>query len=236
MRAAVVEDDMETGRLIGLWLEDAGYSYELYPSGKAFQRDLSRETFDIVILDWMLPDVSGDELLQWIREHLDWPVPVIFATARDSEEDIVRVLSLGADDYLVKPLRHQEFIARIRAVTRRAQGQADARAVLEAPPYQLNPVTRTVIWAGQPVELTQKEFDLALFLFRNRGRMLSRGHILESVWGQTADLQTRTVDTHISRIRSKLGLTPENGWRLNAVYNHGYRLEQVNNAAQEAMT
>jgi two-component system, OmpR family, response regulator RegX3 len=94
-------------------------------------------------------------------------------------------------------------------------------------PYRLNVNSRTIDHAGERVDLTHKEFDLALYLFRNPGRLLSRGQILEAVWGTTADLNTRTVDTHISRIRNKLGLMPENGWKLSAVYQHGYRLERL---------
>lgn len=225
MRIAVVEDDFHVGQLMCLWLEEAGHHYQFFPTGKEFLMALAHESYDLVILDWMLPDTTGGQLLTWIRENVNWHLPVVFATARDSEEDIVRGLTLGADDYIVKPVRRNELLARVQAVARRGHDVPTPHQVLRLPPYEVDPVGRTVTKAGQAVEMTQMEFDLALFLFRNAGRLLSRGHILESVWGRRPGFNTRTVDTHMSRIRSKLGFAPETGWRLVAVYNHGYRLE-----------
>lgn len=227
MRVALVEDDVHVAQLIGLWLEEAGYSPCPYGTGQDFIRDLARESFDLIILDWMLPDTDGGQVLASLRERVSWRVPVIFVTARDAEADIVHGLELGADDYLTKPVRRAELLARIHAVMRRSGASEPASAVLDMPPYRVDGVTRTVLVAGQPVELTHMEFELAQFLFRNIDRVLSRGHILESVWGKTAGLHTRTVDTHISRLRAKLGLGAEHGLRLTAVYNHGYRLERV---------
>lgn len=212
---------------MGLWLEEAGFTYQYYTGGKAFLRDLQRESFDLLVLDWMLPDMDGDQILLWVRAHIDWPLPVIFVTARDSEEDIVRGLSLGADDYMIKPVRRNEFLARLRAIGRRTYAQSEEKPRLLLPPYEVDAASHTILVSGKPVELTQKEYELSYFLLRNVGRILSRGHILENVWGQSGDLNTRTVDTHISRIRSKLGFLPENGWRLSSVYTHGYRLEQL---------
>jgi len=225
VRFIVVEDDTHVGQLIGLWLEESGHNYQLVSNGKDFMKVVSRESFDLIILDWMLPDTSGDKLLSWVREHIDWPVPVIIVTALDTEEDIVRGLTLGADDYIAKPLRRKEFLARIQAVLRRSHARSDAKEILRLPPYQIDCVAHTVSMDGKHVDLTQKEFELANFLFHNIGRVLSRGHILESVWGQSSDVHTRTVDTHVSRLRTKLALSSENGWRLSAIYNHGYRLE-----------
>jgi two-component system response regulator RegX3 len=152
---------------------------------------------------------------------------VLFVTARDAEEDIVSVLRAGADDYLVKPVRKFEMLARIEAVVRRARPEERASEVLVAGDISLDTGRREVTRKGDSVELTQKDFDLAVFLFRNQGRLLSRGHIYESVWGASTDINTRTIDTHVSRIRTRLSLTPENGWRLAAVYQHGYRLEKL---------
>ena len=228
MRVALVEDDTHIAQLMGLWLEEAGYSHCAYGTGQDFLRDLARESYDLIILDWMLPDTDGDQVLASLRERAGWRVPVIFVTARDAEADIVRGLELGADDYITKPVRPAELLARIQAVMRRSQPADPAgAAVLDVPPYRVDSSTRTVLLAGQPVDLTHMEFELTQFLFRNVDRVLSRGHILESVWGKSAGLNTRTVDTHISRLRTKLGLGAEHGLRLTAVYNHGYRLERV---------
>lgn len=227
MRIALLEDDEQLGQLVALWLEEAGHAPQLFATGAALTKALERESFDLLILDWMLPDTTGDKVLLWVRERTDWAIPVIFVTARDSEEEIVGGLNLGADDYIAKPVRRQEFLARVAAVARRSQMPVAPSGRLSFPPFELDEGSRSVQRDGQPVELTQKEYELALFLFRNHGRLLSRGHILQSVWGHQADITTRTVDTHISRLRTKLGLGPESGWQLNAIYNHGYRLERV---------
>lgn len=229
MRIALLEDDMIQSKLIHRWLTEVGHECQLFERGKALIRKLHQESFDLFILDWMLPDIDGIQVLSWIREHIDWPVPVLFVTGKDEEEDIVQALSQGADDYMIKPVKRLEMLARIQAISRRAILQDETLRILEFGDYKIDTVTHTVYLQDKPLELTQKEFDLVLFLFRNAGRVLSRGHILESVWGRNPDLNTRTVDTHISRIRNKLDLKAERGWQLKAIYQHGYRLEPSQN-------
>ena len=151
-------------------------------------------------------------------------MPVLFVTVRDREEDVVEALHRGADDYMSKPVARSEMLARLAALGRRARGDI-AKSVIDAPPYRLNLSANTLTRDGEPITLTPKEFELACFLFLNVGRLLSRGYILEQVWGTRPDLNTRTVDTHVSKLRGKLALTPDFGWRLRSVYQHGYRLE-----------
>jgi two-component system response regulator RegX3 len=227
MRIAILEDDASQADLVRVWLAGAGHTCHTFHRGREFMRAMARDTFDLLLLDWELPDVNGDAVLGWVRVNVRDNLPVLFTTARDSEQDIVRALKEGADDYLVKPLRKQELLARIEALGRRSKPQARLSDVLRVGGFEIDLGRRTVLRNGRAVELTQKDFDLAVFLFRNVGNLVSRGHILESVWGRSPDLNTRTVDTHVSRLRSKLGLVPENGWRLTAVYQHGYRLEQL---------
>lgn len=227
LRIALVEDDRDQAMLLEHWVGAAGHQCQHYDSGAPFLRDLNRESFDLVILDWMLPDTDGIRLLGALRERCDWWVPVLFVTCRDSEADVVRALEAGADDYMSKPVRKAELLARLTALSRRHQAdQANAEA-LEVDPYHIDARARSLSRGGRTLNLTHKEFDLACFLFRNAGRIVSRGHLLESVWGRRADLNTRTVDTHVSRIRQKLELRPENGWQLQAIYQHGYRLDRV---------
>jgi len=228
MRIALLEDDLEQSDLISLWLKAAGHGCHVYASGKDIVREAQRETFDMFLLDWGVPGMSGAEVLVWIRSNIAEPVPVLFVTARQREQDIVHALSSGADDYMVKPLGRQELLARINALARRAKpSQSAVETRLEFGRLRVDCRTRRFAVDGAEVAMTQKDGELALFLLQNLGRLLSRGYILEAVWGQSADINTRTVDTHISRIRSKLLLTPENGWRLSAVYQHGYRLERL---------
>lgn len=227
MRIALLEDDPAQIDLVTLWLNNSGHNTHVFSYGKELTRALTRESFDLFVLDWELPDISGADVLAWIRQNVRDHAPVIFTTARDREEDIASMLKAGADDYIVKPLRKLELLARIDAVMRRARNTKPLDEVFEIGEFRVSVEARTVHRFGQAVELTQKDFDLAVFLFRNLGRLLSRGHILENVWGRSPNLNTRTVDTHVSRLRSKLGLVPENGWRLVAIYQHGYRLEQI---------
>lgn len=226
MRIAILEDDPHQGELMKIWLEDAGHNCKLFLSGKDCIKGLAHDSFDMAIIDWLLPDIGGDEVLAWIREHIDWMMPVLFVTARHRPEDIVAALEKGADDYMAKPVKRTEMLARIKALARRSNINAQT-TLISMGNVEIDTSHRQVRVNGAPVELTGKEYDLSLFLLRHTGRILSRGHIMESVWGRSANLNTRTVDTHISRIRKKLDLVPEKGWRLTAIYQHGYRLEQM---------
>ena len=227
MRIALLEDDRDQIALLRGWIEGAGHSLHAYERGRDFLREVARESFDVFLLDWMIPDKSGTEVLAWIRANLKERVPVLFVTARDAEEDIVSVLQAGADDYLVKPLRKLELLARIQAVLRRARPAGGDEEAADFGEYHIDVARRSITRRGEAIDLTQKDFDLAVFLFRNQGRLLSRNHLFEAVWGKSTEINSRTIDTHVSRLRTRLGLAPENGWRLASVYQHGYRLERL---------
>ena len=227
MRIALLEDDPAQSDLVRLWITGAGHICHSFDRSREFMRVLAHDSFDLLVLDWELPDLNGDEVLTWARANGHENVPVLFTTARNEEQDIVAALKAGADDYLVKPLRKDELLARIGALARRSGARTSPRAGFKVGEFEVDPDRRVVTRDGKAVDLTQKDFDLAAFLFKNVGNLVSRGHILETVWGRSPELNTRTVDTHVSRLRTKLGLTPENGWRLSAIYQHGYRLEQL---------
>jgi DNA-binding response OmpR family regulator len=228
MRIAILEDDPDQAEIVSLWLQDAGYSvtYELSSSG--FIRAIRRDSFDLYLLDWIVPDLSGVEVLRKLRNEMGDNTPVIVATVKDKEQSIVRALEAGADDYIVKPMRQAELVARVAAILRRAGIGAKSEPVFDALPFEVDIGRQTLSLEGEKISLTNREFELAVFLFRNAGKLLSRSHILEAIWGIDNDsVSTRTVDTHVSRIRRKLKLGDTSAWTLTAVYQHGYRMERV---------
>jgi DNA-binding response OmpR family regulator len=181
-------------------------------------------------MDWILPDGSGDELLSWVRDKFGWSLPVIFVTARVAESDVAAMLRLGADDYVCKPIRYVELGARIEAlIRRRAVVENDRQPIgrVAVGNLMLDPTARSAQIDGEAVALTAKEFDLALLFLRNLGTLFNRQTLLDKVWEGGGELDSRTVDTHMSRIRRKLLLEPSHGWQLTTVYGHGYRLEQI---------
>jgi len=223
----LLEDDPDMAQLVSQWLEEAGYTVRHYRSATEYRRRQGGEAVDLLLLDWMLPDGSGIEIIEMIRSSPNSRLPVVFLTARDSEDDIVRGLASGGDDYVVKPPKRRELIARVSVVLRRHGTDAESADTIALAPYLLDLRRRRVGIDGREVELTQREFDLASFLFRRHGRIVSRDALLENVWNLSAAVSTRTVDTHVSRLRKKLELGGEHGWRLAAIYQHGYRLEQI---------
>jgi len=228
-RIASLEDDPSQGELIRQTLAGAGYDCVLHTESRALLAALRAGTrFDLLLLDWHLPDLSGEDVLRWVRAHQGYAVPVLFLTSRTREEDLVQALQAGADDYIVKPFRSAELLARVAASLRRrhAAGPAET-APLELGPYVFDPVKRVATLHGDPVALAAKEFDLALLFFRNIGRLLSRDALAASVWNREVPATSRTLDTHLSNIRQKLRLRPENGMRLSASYALGYRLEYL---------
>lgn len=150
---------------------------------------------------------------------------MLFVTSRDAEQDIVQALTHGADDYLVKPARSAELLARLGALKRRAESLQGSTALLVAP-YEFDLASNVVRRHGEIIDLTERQFQLALVLFRNAGRLLSRQYLLEAVWGLNAQIQTRTLDIHVSQLRNLLALA-NNGWRISSIYAHGYRLEPM---------
>ena len=225
MRIAILEDDPDQLALLKHWLVPDGHDVHGYLRGRDAMNHAGRESFDLFVLDWQVPDVSGVEVLKWIRANVSKSVPILFVTVRDSEQDIVFALEQGADDYMIKPARKHELLARVHALLRRAYPQAEAKQ-LSFPPFDIDLASGEIRRSGTRVELTPKEFDLSVVLFRNLGRLLSRGHLQEAVWGRSVDLATRTVDTHVSQVRKKLELA-ETGYRVVPIYNYGYRLEKV---------
>ena len=195
-----------------------------------FMQAVRRAPFDAVLLDWHLPDGTAAEPLRWIRQNSGWATPVIVVSADGREASAVEALRAGADEYLVKPLRAQEALARLEAHLRRLAGPDPGSVRLGA--HALDVATRVLRVGGEVVELTPKEFDLAALFLRNPGRLFSRSELLQRVWGTAAEVETRTVDAHVSQLRRKAGLNGLDGWSLRAVYGRGYRLERIPDAPE----
>jgi two-component system response regulator RegX3 len=233
VRILLLEDDPLQMELARTWLLGHGHRVHATTSGNDALKALERETFDLAIFDWMVPDIGGDELLRWLRQR-EQRMPVMFATARDEEMEVASILALGADDYVAKPLRRMEFLARVDALGRRAGVMEQPRnEVIEVPPWRLERESRTVLLHGRPVKMTPRMIDVAFLLFRRRGQLVPRAQLYEQVWGRRAELDTRTADTHVSRLRQALELDGRHGWKLSAVYQHGYRLEETFRGREE---
>jgi DNA-binding response OmpR family regulator len=227
MRVAALDDDEAQVEAIDRAMTEAGHVCRPFHAPKALLAALRRESFDLLIVDWNMPDMSGLETIAWVQENVAAPPPILLLTSRSEEVDVVTGLNAGADDYVIKPVQPAVLLARVNALLRRAYPARAAEGVETFGDHGFNVPAETVSVDGRTVALTAKEFGLALLLFRNIHRALSRAHILESVWGRNPDLATRTLDMHISRIRTKLNLRPENGFRLAPVYSYGYRLERL---------
>lgn len=227
LKIAILEDEQAQSELIESWLSPAGYSSQTFSTGQSLLNALNTSSFDCLLVDWELPDINGPEVMNTLRNEMNIDTPIIFITSRDSEDDIVTALSSGADDYLVKPVRQFEFLARIKANTKRTL-VSETNKQIDVTPYSFNSSNQQAYLNNKLIELSSKEFELAFYIFCNEGQLLERKAILSTVWQQDADINTRTVDTHMSIIRKKLSIGPENGWRLKSIYGHGYRLERLN--------
>lgn len=226
MRLAVLSAKFgEIENLMGA-LAAAGHHIHRYHDSRTLVREATRDSFDLFLLEWSAP--SARKILRELRDGPQGEGAVVFFNCGNNERELAEVLGDGADDFIVRPVGQRELVARVGAILRRRNPRLYACAShLEMPPYRFEIVSKAIFADGEPVALTEKEFELALFLFRNLGRTLSRGHLLEAVWGSDFLEVSRTVDTHVSRIRRKLGLYPEAGYRLVAAYGNGYRLEHM---------
>jgi DNA-binding response OmpR family regulator len=227
MKIALLEDEPDLATYMDSLLTEAGHECHAYQSGRRLMNVLHQETFDVVVLDWNVPDLSGLEILQWMRESLKKYPPTLLVTSRNSEEDAVKALAAGADDFIVKPIIPQVFLARLEAIRRRNYPDLSSNPVRNFGLYQFNLLRDTVTLQDKEINLTAKEFQLALLLFSNLHRAMSRSFMFETIWGMAPDLPTRTLDVHMSKVRLKLDLHPRNGFKLTPLYAYGYRLEQL---------
>lgn len=226
MRIAVVDDDETSLEFVSRVLERQGHVCVTFQRSRDMPLALQRDTFDLLILDWNMPDVSGMDIVAWVKANLVAPPPIIMLTSRSDKDDIAAALNAGADDFIVKPESAVVIAARVDAVGRRASGVPPVESRVESfGPYVFDRLDETVTLHGEAIAVTSKEFALARLFFANTHKPLSRRYLMETVWKSVAELSTRTLDMHVSRIRSKLQLRSDNGYRLQTVFGYGYRLE-----------
>lgn len=226
MKIIFLEDEAAfAGEVIDI-LQNAGHQVDHFVSGRACLKALNQQQYDLALFDWEVPDMSGPEVLESLKIKGSCP-PVIFLTGRDAEEDVVAIMDAGADDYIVKPPIASVLLARVNALYRRTNVNAQALTVVEFGDLTVDFSKRKFLIKGDAVKLTEKEVDLALCFFNQVGVLLSRTHLTNIVWGVSPDIDTRTLDVHVSHLRRKLKLVPEHGWRITSVYHQGYRLETV---------
>lgn len=223
---AILEDDPTQTAWLEQTLGGSGFECKTFDQGSALLATMRRTVpYDLVLLDWELPGLSGLEVLRWIRTNCSDRVPVIFVTNRSQEKDLVTGFSAGADDYVSKPCRAAELIARIKAQLRRGQDAPAPEENFTLGRYSVGLDRRQICLDDKEISLTPKEFDLAALFLRHPGRLFSRDDISLMVWNREVPSTSRTLDTHLSNIRKKLKLGPATGTLLSASYALGYRLE-----------
>ena len=225
MHIAVIDNDPLQRALIIEALTSAGHHSEVLPKDELEVAKGAREGLDLLVFHWQ-PEAEGLRWLKSLRQTAK-SLPLLLVTGRGADRDFADVLLDGPSDYLVKPIRRSEIALRARLLVSRlhpGKFQSDAQ---EFGDFVFDVRAARLTVAGTAISLTQKEFDLALLFFRSLGRPLSRATILETVWPLDTEFNSRTMDTHVSRIRTKLGLRPERGYRLAPVYSYGYRLEKL---------
>ncbi|AIO69559.1 response regulator transcription factor [Burkholderia oklahomensis] len=223
----LIEDDEIQAQYYQSILAGHGWEVKILLDGERAFREIHRMTPDLVILDRRLPDLDGLEVLAWIRKN-HATVPVLILTNAVLESDVVTALEAGADDYVIKPPREQEFVARVKALYRRSREIHTRPELMEIGPYKIQTIEKTVYLHREKIPLSPKEYEIIELLAQNLGQVVPRDKMVSLVWGRPPDEASfRTLDTHIYRIRQKLGLTRYNLVILRSVYRHGYRLEYI---------
>ncbi|MDN5563204.1 MULTISPECIES: response regulator transcription factor [Luteococcus] len=222
-RVLIVEDEESYREATGYMLRKEGFEVSEAPDGAKGLAEFERVGADLVLLDLMMPGMPGTEVCRQLRTRSN--VPIIMVTARDAEIDKVVGLELGADDYVTKPFSHRELVARIRAVLRRGQDQELVPELIEAGGVRMDVERHEVTVDGEPIRLALKEFELLELLLRNSGRVMTRGQLIDRIWGADYVGDTKTLDVHVKRLRAKIERDPSSPTLLVTVRGLGYKFE-----------
>jgi two-component system, OmpR family, response regulator ResD len=221
----VVDDEPTIAEVVARYLERAGYSTRVAGDGLQAIEAAASDRPDLVVLDLMLPGVDGLEVMRRLRDHDRDRLPVILLTAKGEESDRVIGLRLGADDYVVKPFSPAELVARVDAVLRRVDTSPGRDSPLEVGELTIDPAARRVFVRGEEVQLTQREFDVLLFLARHPGQVFSRNQLMDAVWQYSFYTDTSTVTVHVRRLRAKVEADPARPRHIQTVWGVGYRFQ-----------
>ncbi|MBN3814058.1 response regulator transcription factor [Paraburkholderia sp. Ac-20347] len=231
MRIAILQRDPVQRAQIERVLGQCGHACMPFSDGISLAKALAASTVDMLVLDWQGTRLSGAELLKTVRAINGNQIPVLFASEDTSDDSVLRAFSVGADDYVSLPVCPSVFRARVNALLRRAFPDRFDNVTLDAGAYRFDMRRQAVTVRGKSVELSGTQYRLASLFFANIGRVLSRDHIYAMVWGRELQTLTRTIDSHVSRLRVLLDIEQHNGYRLQPVYKSGYRLLRLQDDA-----
>ena len=224
----IVDDNKQITSILEEYAKKEGYSTQIARDGQEAIREFEKINPDIILLDVMMPKMDGFEVCREIRKKSN--VPILMIAARGEDFERIMGLDIGADDYIVKPFSPPEVMARVRAILRRLNpGEEKKQSILALHNLEINLDEYRVSVAGQPVSLTKKEIEILWTLASNRNRVFSRDHLLNSVWGYDYFGDTRTVDSHIKRLRAKLDPYEKDGWEIKTIWGVGYKFEESEN-------
>jgi two-component system response regulator ResD len=221
----VVDDEPTIAEVVSRYLQRAGYRTVIAADGQEALAAAGERWPDLVVLDLMLPQIDGLEVMRRLREHDRGRVPIILLTAKGEESDRIVGLRLGADDYVVKPFSPAELVARVDAVLRRVDAPVDRKPAIEFDDLVIDPAARRVLVGGVEAQLTMREFDLLLFLVRHPGQVFSRNQLMDAVWQYSFYSDTSTVTVHMRRLRAKIESDPAEPRHLQTVWGVGYRFQ-----------
>lgn len=227
MHIAVLESDPAQLEYICQTLTRAGHVCHPFAKGLELIHPIHQRSFDLLVLDSGVSDMAGDEALRWVRRCHAAKLPVLFTTVLCSDANVASMLNNGADDYVVKPVPPDVLLARVDALLRRAYRFNVTLQKRTFGNIEFDLDSKQMLINGRSVSLTHKEFDLALLFFEHLNRPLSRTRIIETLWKRVSSTMSRSVDTQVSTLRTKLGLHSQNGYRLASIYGYGYRLERT---------
>ncbi len=220
----IVDDDPNIAHLVQLYLEKEGFSVKLAARGDDALAEFRRLPPDLMLLDLMLPGVDGWQVLKSIRKTST--IPVILLTAKDETFDKVLGLELGADDYVTKPFDAKELVARVKAVLRRTQGPEEEKSdSLSFPGLTVSLARYEVFYEGEKIDMPPKELEVLYFLASHPNQLFTRGQLLDRVWGYDIEVESRTVDVHVKRLRDKLPGCEKHGWGITTIWRRGYKFE-----------